>query len=298
MKDVQQFLPNPHTQSESTRIFDAPGPLRLWHLASLDAPTVALVWSLAFAWVAHIRLPMWVPALLALAVWTVYIADRLLDANVGLRDANRNHLRDRHLFHWHHRRILLPLAVTTATTAVWIIFAFMPVLARERNSILAAASLVYFTRVHTGRKHSPFLSKEFLVGLLFTAGCALPALSRAGFNTGTQTWSLLILIVFFAMLAWLNCHAIDRWEANPAHSQSQTIQVPATLLAIAGLLLAAILSSHPRPAVLLTTGAVAALLVAMLDKLSNRLTPIALRAAADLALLTPLLLIPIAPLLK
>ncbi len=83
-------------------------PLRLWHLASLDAPTVAVVWSFAFAWSAGIKLPDWVSALLVLAVWPVYVIDRLLDARAGLRSQNLDRLRERHLFHWRHRRLLLP----------------------------------------------------------------------------------------------------------------------------------------------------------------------------------------------
>jgi hypothetical protein len=299
MKDVLQVLPNSHAKSESTLVLEAPASLRLWHLASLDAPTVALAWSLAFAWVARVRLPLWVPALLALAVWSIYIADRLLDARTALRNQTHHRLRDRHHFHWRNRRILLPLAAASAAAAACIIFAFMPVVARERNSVLAAASLVYFTRVHTGRRHSTFLSKELLVALLFTAGCALPAFSRATFDARNQLWPLLIPTIFFALLAWLNCHAIDRWEAFTTTRSRQTVLPSAILLALAGLLLASLLSSaNPRSAALLATGASAALLLALLNKLRDRLTPVALRTAADLVLLTPILLIPFAPLLK
>ncbi|HEV2485202.1 MAG TPA: hypothetical protein VGT08_06695 [Terracidiphilus sp.] len=300
---MPQVLLNSRIESRASngiRIFDAPTPLRLWHLASLDAPSVALVWSLAFAWVARVRLPLWVPALLALAVWAVYVADRLLDARAGLRATNC--LRDRHLFHWRHRRVLLPLAIAAASAAAWIIFNLMPLGARERNSLLAAASLVYFTRVHTGRKVSPLLSpilsKELLVGLLFTAGCALPAWSRAALPHHALLWPPLIPAVFFALLAWLNCHAIDRWEASPDPTSQLPIFSQASLIALAGLLLAAILSVQPRTTALLIAGAAAALLIALLDSLRSRLTPIALRTAADLVLLTPLLLVPFTQILK
>jgi hypothetical protein len=296
---VPPFLPNARMKSPG---LDAPAPLRLWHLASLDAPTVALVWSLAFASVAHVRLPPWVPVLLVLAVWSVYIADRLLDARAGLRDATLHHLRERHLFHWRHRRILMPLALAAALTAACIVFKLMPAVARERNSVLAAASLVYFTRVHAGRKLSPVLpklfSKELLVGLLFAAGCALPAYSRATFDTHTRLWTLLIPACFFALLAWLNCHAIDRWEAACDSASHFSIARLAALIALAGALLASALEAQPRSAALLIAAAAAALLIALLDALRARLTPVALRAAADLVLLTPALLIPIAPLLK
>ena len=86
---MPQTLPTPPVQFGALRRiqagrFDAPAPLALWHLASLDAPTVAVTWSLAFAWAAQVRLPGWIPLLLALACWAVYVADRLLDARAAL----------------------------------------------------------------------------------------------------------------------------------------------------------------------------------------------------------------------
>lgn len=275
------------------RGIDAPAPLRLWHLASFDAPTVAVVWSLAFAWVAHVRLPVWVPVLLSLAVWTVYVGDRLLDARAGLRAASLHRLRERHLFHWSHRRVLLPLAVAAASAA-WVIFVMIPAGVRERDSLLAAASLVYFTGVHSGRKRSVLLSKEFLVGILFTAGCALPAWSRTALPYA-WFWPLLIPVVYFALLAWLNCYAIERWETDADSTSRRSVWLLGLFVAIAGAVTsAALLVSQSRSAALLVCGAVAAFLLALLDRFRNRLSPVALRTAADLVLLTPALLIPLA----
>ena len=300
---VPEALANPCTEPGiqaririPMRIFDAPFPLRLWHLASLDAPTVAVVWSLGFAWAAGIRLPLWVPVLLALVAWAVYVGDRLLDARAGLRSDLPHRLRERHLFHWRHRRILVPLAAAAACAAAWIVLALMPTGVRERDSLLAAAALAYFTRVHSSRNQplfrspllTPLLTKELLVGVLFTAGCALPAWYR------THAASPLAApAVFFALLAWLNCHSIDRWESCAGRNRTSQILTPASLLALAGLLLAAVLLAfQPRSAALVAAGAACALLLALLDRLRNRLTPVALRAAADLVLLTPLLLTP------
>ncbi len=65
----------------------------------------------------------------------------------------------------------------------------------------------------------------------------------------------------------------------------------ALLVAFAGMLLAAIAGAgHSHSAALLTAGAVSALLLALLDRMRTRMTPLALRAAADLVLLTPLVL--------
>ena len=285
------------TASPTRRVLDAPPVLRHWHLASLDAPTVAAVWTLAFAWSAGVSLPAWVPILLVLATWAVYIGDRLLDAHSGLRTAQYSRLRLRHRFHWRHRRIFIPVAVAAGCAAAFIVFSFMPMDARERNSVLAAAAFVYFTRVHTSREdmpiaavfRRPFISKEMLVGLLFTAACALPALSRATISPALVVWPPIVFTVFFALLAWLNCHAIERWESRGQSLTCSAIWKPALALALTGLLASAILSAtHTRAAALLLAGALSAFLLALLDSRRSRLTPLALRVAADLVLLTPI----------
>lgn len=272
-------------------------PLVLWHLASFDAPTVAVAWSLGFAWASGVRLAAWVPLLLALTVWAVYVFDRLLDARSALRAAETDRLRERHYFHWRHRRVLLPLAVVAACAAAGLILTFMPVVGRERGSVLAAMSLVYFARVHSGRRRRPFLSalltKELLVGLLFTAGCALPAFGalRAAHDS---LWPLACAAGFFAPLAWLNCHAIDNWESR-ARDERRSSFSAASLLVACGFLLALPVSiSHPRVGALLAAGAVSALLLALLDRKRDSLSPVALRAAADLALLAPVPLLALA----
>jgi hypothetical protein len=174
----------------------------------------------------------------------------------------------------------------------------MPAPARERNSVLAAAALAYFTRVHSTRKlpsrwlsgFLPSFRKEFLVGLLFTAACVLPALSRAS-GTSLSLVALSAAAGVFALLAWLNCHAIDRWE-NLEPAQRSPIFRQACVLAVAGLLLAFILfPAQPRAAALVLAAAVSSLLLSLLDLVRARLTSVALRAAADLVLLSPLALI-------
>jgi hypothetical protein len=312
------------------RAWDAPAPLRLWHLASLDAPSVAVAWALGFAWVVRARLPVWLLVAMALTVWVVYAGDRLLDARASLRSGRIDRLRARHQFHWSHRRILTPLAVAAAMGAAGIVFSLMPPAAFERNTVLAGAALVYFARVHSGGAapalvsfRVPFLTKEMLVGVLFTAGCALPAWNHAP----TDAWALAGPVVFFAALAWLNCHAIECWEAGGARatrdqaSSALGVEVSHPCagkkaqgwgtahlwarrdgamrevvilgggLCLAGLLLAVCLCIvQPRLAVLLLAGSASALLLALLDRLRGRMTPLALRVAADLVLLTPLAL--------
>jgi hypothetical protein len=282
--------------SDSTRQLQAPALLRLWHLASLDAPTVAVIWALAFAWAAKIRLPLWIPVLLALVAWAVYVGDRLLDAQAAQGASQPHRLRERHHFHWRHRSILIPMAIGAACIAACIVFFLMPAGARERNSLLATAAFAYLTCVHSSRRASPFLipllPKELLVGLLFTAACALPALSRAAAQPGSSLWILIGPVLFFAALAWLNCHAIERWESRGPSSSNLQVLPAACLLTLTGLLFAILMApNHFRLAALVAAGAASALLLALLDRCRHRLTPIALRAAADLVLLTPLILL-------
>jgi hypothetical protein len=274
------------------------------------------VWSLAFAWAGGVRLPLWVPLLLALVTWSVYVADRLLDARAALREPAQQTLRERHRFHWRYRRALLPTAIAAACAAAGIILAFMPPMARARDSVLAAAALAYFSGVHSGHgvRQLPlqwlraFPGKEFLVGVLFTVGCVLPAWHwpPALAAPGSTIWVFWIPAVLFAALAWLNCSCIARWESTekpPARCDdrsSRSLRSIALALGAVGLLLSllAAASTHSRPAALLAAGATSALLLALLDRTRARMTPLALRAAADLVLLTPLALVPVAGLLR
>ena len=289
-------LSNPtvfHSTIHARPPVDAPGPIRLWHLSSLDAPSVAVVWSLAFAWATGVHLPFWVPILLALGTWAVYIGDRLLDARNAFNTGNLNQLRERHYFHWSHRRTLLAVAVAAAFVAAALIFSLMPLAVRHRDSILAVAALAYFTGVHCGgRRWSPARfspSKELLVGVLFTAGCALPALTRMNLEPGPAPlrWPFLAVVAQYAALAWLNCYAIEVWESKGAS------RVPrwAASIAVSSVLVAVCIAPGGlRLALLLFAATLSALLLLLLDRIRRRLTPIALRSAADLVLLTPLLL--------
>jgi hypothetical protein len=263
-------------------------PLHLWHLTSLDAPTVAVVWTLAFAWAVRLLLPMWLPAVLALAAWSAYIGDRLLDARSA-----RTPLRARHLFHWKHRRIFLPLAVAAAVTGLTLILRSMPVAARGRNSLLAAAALVYFTSVHSpwrATRSTLRLPKELFVGIIFTVVCVTPTWARIP----GQRLSLVLPILVFTALAWLNCHAIETWESQGGRKSGAIFRLAAILAALASLSALVEASQYDfHQSALLTAAALSAGLLAVLDNRRQAMTAVTLRAAADLVLLVPAALLAI-----
>lgn len=235
---------------------------------------------------------------LALVAWTVYVGDRLLDARAGIREQTAQTLQVRHYFHWRHRRILIPMAVAAGCVAAWMVLELLPHSALRRDSIVAVATLAYFSGVHSRLRFptvlTQLLSREFLVGVLFTAGCALPVLTRLNLRPGLGLSLPLLLLpmAFFAALAWLNCRAIGRWESASRESAQIGVLGVALTLALAGIVAAAFYApSQPRCSALLLAGATSSLLLAGLDRLRHRMTALALRAMADLVLLTPFFLL-------
>jgi hypothetical protein len=288
------------SHSLASHPWHAPRLLCLWHLASFDAPTVAVAWACAFAWLAGVHLEWWVPVLLASGTWSVYVADRLLDARRAFRINSRDILRERHHFHWHHRRTLIPLACVAAALAATLVEQRMPIAARERNSIVAAAALIYFSGVHSAlnisRRLRTFFSKELLVGLIFTAGCAAPTVSRMHFAFSrifssriSSEWPMLVCFAFFAALAWVNCGAIETWESRGPRTSALA---RTTVLSVSGILISIALShSFFRASALIGAGTISALMLMALDRRQHRLSSLTLRTLADVALLVPGLLV-------
>jgi hypothetical protein len=298
------------------RIVDAPRAVALWHLFSLDAPAVAVAWSLGFAWAEDLHLRWPIPLALALTTWTIYIGDRLLDARTAMRSSAKTSLRERHFFVWRHRSFLAPMAAGAACCAAAIAVAAVPSIVFEHGVLVAAASLAYFYGVHvlTKREAARFwallptrlVKKELFAALLITAGCILPSWSlfHDTAEKSSAIWLLWIPCLYLAGLMWLNCWCIEMWESMPAESRqwrtrsgrsARTTPDPfeaAALLGLCGLVLSFLApAAQQRSAELLAAGSASALLLALLDRLRFRMTPLALRAAADLVMLTPLFLI-------
>jgi hypothetical protein len=260
--------------------------LRYWHLLSLDAPTVAALWCWAFGRAARIRLAPWLPAALAMGTWLFYVADRLLDARLSPEAT----LKERHRFHDRHRRWFLAMAAPVAL-ALAVFVARMPPSLITSYCVLGALSLLYLGLVHLpARARGKSLSyspKELAIALLFAAASALPAWDAAWRSAAgmPRHHPLLILCPIFAVLCWLNCVAIEDWEQ---HHQAIRIQWLAWLAIVATCL--SLFGLFSQPARWLDgAAALSAVLFLMLDR--SRLQPGGRRIAADLVLLTPLLLL-------
>jgi hypothetical protein len=264
---------------------------------------------------------------MALAVWVLYATDRLLDARLldarplgpcpedptgstGSRTTGlRDRLEARHLFHHRHRRAFLAgIAIASVGVA-----ALLPRLAPAavRLYLLQGALLVVWFLILHGTRSAHRLPKEIAVGLFFSAAIFIPTVARP---PGLRV-PLLPSAVLFAALCSLNCLFIYAWEhgdrklvarrdqlaaaARAAHATTHFalahlsvlavgVAIVGAAFAILGSLSLAYVDEPPVP----TACALSAIALLALDRNRSRLSPIDLRAAADLALLTPLLLLP------
>jgi hypothetical protein len=280
-----------------------------WHLLSLDAPTVAVLWAWFFVRAMHLRVPPLAVLLLGGATWLLYVADRILD---GLRQERKELLRDRHLFHARHRRAFLFTALALATLLACMVLTRMYARALREDLFLATFALLYLLLVHAAsrvpaRRRRNWLPKELVVGVIFASATAVPAWSRLSERSEGARIQLFEAVVFFAALCWINCVAIEKWEtgARPflehatllqAHSSTRWagdhLQAVLAFIALLSVIAACLAPASGLRAVylafLLSSG-----LILILDARRSRIAPLQLRIAVDAALLTPLAFFPI-----
>jgi hypothetical protein len=281
-------------------------PLALWHLVSLDAPTVAALWTWFIASANHIRLPLSSALAMALAVWTLYAADRLMDARLmdaslmdtRLIDANRNPtphegLEARHYFHHRHRPAFLS-GILLASIALALLLPRLETPAIHLYLTLGGLVAGYFILIHATRS-AHRLPKEIAVGLCFAAATFIPTVARRP----DLRVPLLPSALLFATLCSLNCLFIYAWEHEnprtnrPPHQITRfalsNLRILTILLTLCSIALS--LLRHDAPWPIPCAIAISAAILLSLHKTRHAIFPVTLRAAADLALTTPILLL-------
>ncbi len=266
---------------------------------------MAALWAWSIARTVNIQLPASALLLLGLGTWLVYVADRILD---GLRWESSGKLRERHLFYARHRSKAVIAAAAVSLVLLWLVATRMNATARREDTALFGVALAYFCLVHLCRPGiERWFPKEAAVGVVFAAAVVVPAWSRL---QGPRA-SLLPVATLFALLCWLNCIAIEKWERQPLdkarvrptdlpHTTTRWAQRHFSLVSCGIAMLAAIacvrsdLSAGPAAMTALYLAcAISALLFPAFDR--SRLTSVQLRIAADAVLLTPLLLVVVMP---
>jgi hypothetical protein len=281
-----------------------------WHLLSLDAPTVAVVWCWFFAAAFGVDLPPTALVTLALGTWCVYVADRLLD---GWRSVDMSDLRDRHWFYLRHRKPFVIAWIAAAIPLAYLILFRVPPAVRIDDIVLCLIGVGYFLLIHH-RSEGDRFSKELFVGFLFSIAAAVPTWTRLQEGRGL----LLVAIFTFGAACWLNCVAIQTWEdaearregsqdhfAAPRAHELRNPQARATRIALTDFLgnhltafavatgtLALTLAAFPGGRLvwpLFLAVAASSLVFLALIRRAGRLSALSLRVLADGALLTPLL---------
>lgn len=274
------------------------GALELWHLLSLDAPTVAVVWFFFVKRSSGQAFGLVTPAALYLAVWILYAADRLLDAQplgwpAGAGPARLDDLELRHQFHYRHRSAFLALLGLASAVLVFTLTR-LPTAILAAESLLGLVLLPWLLKIH--RSSLPrSLPKEFPVGLFFAASISIPILVQS-----PALWPALFPgAALFAGVCTLNCLFLYAWEhpsdRTRAHAATRWAveRLPALALgqlltATAAAVLFPLFSSSGLRAVPWACAFSTALLL-FLHKYRGRVEALRLRALADLVLLTPLL---------
>jgi hypothetical protein len=238
---------------------------------------------------------------MALAVWMLYAADRLMDAR--LLDADPAHyegLEARHYFHHRHRSAFLS-GIILASIALALLLPHLEPQAIRLYAVLAGLVSAYFLLIHATRtaaaqqKLARLLPKEIAVGLFFAAATFIPTVARCP----DLRPRLLPFALLFAALCSLNCLFIYAWEHADSHTSDPPH--PITQIALQNLSSLTVLLTLSGAAITLFDQrapwhvpyaiALSAALLLLLHNHRLAITPVTLRAAADLALATPLILL-------
>lgn len=266
----------------------------MWpNLLSLDAPIVAVLWQIFFVRCFHADADLPAGTLLVLAVWLIYVADRVLDAWRGTEKTPR------HRFYHRHWRSILPIWGVLLAGTGWLAWEHLSGVLFRRGLGLLVLVIFYFSAVHAiPERFRRIWPKEFAVAILFALGASLAAWTKI------QTAADVITIFLFSCLCWINCAAIDYWERDlwesgscldngRSGSRGKLARWPIGLAGIAVGVAAGVLLYEHRP-VLGAAEAVSAIFFVWLDRARWRLSADALRVLADVALLSPVLFLPLA----
>lgn len=254
-------------------------------MVSLDVPLIAVVWQLLLSRSLGATLVWPHSALLGVAVWLIYSADRWLD---GL-ELGHHARTERHRFYVRHRHAVLRVWSGVGAAAL---VGGATVLTRPEllaTGLLGGLMLGYFAGRHASDPAAH--PKELHIAFIFALGVVfLPSLN------GAPLLPLATFALLFAVLIFLNCTLIARWEGDldlePVPFAARAPRVAARLdgvaLGLAGCGLGVGFTTYSS--LFFALGGSALLLYGC--GYLGALGPAARRVLADAALLTPLLALP------
>jgi len=266
------------------------------NLLSLDAPTVAVVWLFAFSRAFDSPLSFSVCAVLFLAVWSIYVIDRLID---GLRQKNWSLATERHRFVQHHQKQFVGLLAVIVPLGAGLTITTLPIDLIVAGLTLCVMVILYFTAFTCLFPQLKRLrAKEFACGFVFAVGTSLgvDAVRHGVFAHPART---LPAILIFASLCIFNCLIIAArerhtdWANDPAAASVwwRHLDRDLTILGVVLTTASAIAWMQSSQYALYPACFISALTLILLNLFQKRFSKSLPRVLADVALLSPLLVL-------
>ncbi len=268
-------------------------PFRWWFLPSwlgLDAPCVVLTWTWAASRASNVPLQIFPTIALFLVVWTIYLGDRLIDV---ARCHDWTEATGRLRFGRDWRWLFIACLVLCLAGIATVLTIGLPAAVIIRAGFVAlGVGLHFLLFVMPAFRRSKLPGKEFGVGLFFALGAAA--------SLGV-TPTLLPLLVSIASVVAFNCLVIAARDAASDRANDPggashwwpTIDRDLVWIGVVLTLAAIVAAAVWRQPAFFVSAAAALTLLTLLHLVAGRLSGDAVRALADFALLTPLVLIPL-----
>jgi hypothetical protein len=270
----------------------------LWlipNLLSLDAPLVALAWLYVFAKTWRVDYHPWQAyASLGLAVWVIYVSDRLLDAS--MLGASSRPLEARHSVHQAHRKSFTVAAVIAVVVASSLVVSCMSYAIYQYILIGSVVVAGFFGLSMLAAQEVDEIphTKNILAGIGFAFGTAMMAHVYLP-EHGIYHMLISPQFISFGILCTLNISAIDLWEESKRSNNLEVkasaelaLTIPLAILA-AGCLFFALLDQEMATRPFFYAILTGAALLQILNRLRSRFSMDALRVLADVAMLVPIL---------
>lgn len=158
----------------------------LWlNLYSLDAPIVAVLWQTALAHCYRVKLLPGAQIALFLAVWLIYMMDRILDS---FGPVSTSHMSARHAFYRKNRVLFSVIAIPAATALLALLsLTTIPAAIMVRGASLAFVVAIYLLQFAAWRHRGIYLTGNLLlsaVGIAVVWWLPLPRNFQLGVSGG------------------------------------------------------------------------------------------------------------------
>ena len=168
------------------------------NLLSLDVVAGACSGMYFFADLMKLELSWKIYLLLALAVWSIYTFDHLLDAK-KVQGPSRT---QRHRFHQKHFNLLLVFMAVAVVAGLFLAFWFLPTMKMLGSGlILAFLTLSSMVGLRLGGNKTAVV-KELSTALFYVSGLVLAPFLYFDFSFSSNNW--LFYVGAYLLLAWFN----------------------------------------------------------------------------------------------